>query len=220
MMRRNQGFTLIEIMLVMVIIGCALGIVVLSLPGMNGQGTADLKTQSEKLTATLAMASEQAMLEGRALGLRVTPQGYQFMVREAKNAAVASAAQSTAIPTAWDDQVWVPFKKDKFAAAGRFPDGTSMDLKLGGLSLDPEESQLGLQKQDWIAERQSQQSEEPQITILPGGEVTPFELTLSQAASDTKAKDQKTGPFARITGDEDGQIRLLSRADVDAEAKK
>ena len=86
MLMRSRGFTLIEIMLVVVIIGCAAGIVVLSLPGMGSQGDGDIKSLSDRLGATLTQASEQSMLEGRTIGVWVDPQGYQFMVRQKKQA--------------------------------------------------------------------------------------------------------------------------------------
>ena len=47
MPKRSRGFTLLEIMLVIMIIGCSVGIVVLSLPNISTDGR-DIKTISER----------------------------------------------------------------------------------------------------------------------------------------------------------------------------
>ena len=74
MRRGARGFTLIEILLVIVIIGCAVGIVVLSLPGGPGQSASrDMGVEAERLRAAIQLAGEQAVMEGRIIGLRIEP---------------------------------------------------------------------------------------------------------------------------------------------------
>ena len=210
----SRGFTLIEIMLVVVIIGCAVGIVVLSIPGFAPGGTVDLKTRTENMTVLMNQVAEQALLEGRTIALRVDPEGYQFMVREPKKEAQAAPTDSTLIPTAWEDQVWAPYQNEKLAVKGSFPEGTSVELELGGLMLDSEERTLGLEKQDWFGRDEDQENREPQILFLPGGEITPFHLTLTGA----EEEGSETQPFlAQIRGDESGKVQWLDRAALAAE---
>ena len=237
MPRRCRGFTLIEIMLVIVIIGCAVGIVVLSIPGAGGSGDRDLKSLSEQLAASVRMAADQSVLEGRTIALQVDDSGYQFLVREAKTPARDDAqdgdkpgqpndeaqsensSASKEIPTAWEDQVWVPYEKEKFASSHEFPENTKIELDLGGLALESEDAKIGQQKPDWFAQNDGEEGKanpEPQIFLLPGGEITPFKLTITEVLPGDESGSE--GHFYRqIRGDEAGQVRLLTADQVKAE---
>ena len=213
---QHRGFTLIEIMLVIVIIGCAVGIVVLSIPGLAPGGQDDLRTQATRLTAVVQQLSEQAVLEGRVIALRDDKTGYRFMVR-ARKADVPVEQQKTAIATEWDDQLWIPYVKDKVVTEGTFPTGTQVDLSLGGLTLDNESRTLGVEKQDWFARSGDDSDLAPQILLLPGNEITPFELTLT-AAADSGSDSQ---PYlVQIRGDETGKVEALDRAALAAISKE
>lgn len=217
---KSRGFTLIEIMLVMVIIGCAVGVVVLSMPGVGSRDDGDIKTQSERLQALVSQVAEQAMLEGRTIGLRIDPTGYQFMVRQKKStdqAVTTESANSNQIATAWEDQVWVRYEKDKLRTNATFPEGTEVDLELGGLALDNEENRVGLEKVDWFSQR-DETNPEPQILLLPGGEITPFELTLTPPTDENANAQDKN--YIQLRGDETGQVRVLTRAEVETEEKE
>ncbi|MGL4206663.1 MAG: prepilin-type N-terminal cleavage/methylation domain-containing protein [Aeromonadaceae bacterium] len=230
---RSRGFTLIEIMLVIVIIGCAVGVVVLSIPGVGGSGDRDLKSLSEQLTASVRMAAEQSVLEGRTIALQVDDAGYQFLVREAKSSPRdgkegenpddesqrESKGNTKEIPTAWEDQVWVPYEKEKFAASHEFPENTKVELELGGLALESDEARIGQQKPDWFglgSDEEGKPNPEPQIFLLPGGEITPFKLTITEVLPGDDAGGESHF-YRQIRGDETGQVRLLTADQVKAE---
>ena len=219
MLKRSRGFTLIEIMLEMASRGGAAGMAVLPLPGRGSQGDGDIKSLSERLGATLTQASEQAMLEGRTIGVWVDPQGYQFMVRQKKQATDGEPAANTLPVADWDDQLWVAYEKEKFVTSGKFPEGCEVALELGGLALDPEENRLGMEKQVWLPQTQPLEERQPQILLLPGGEITPFHLTLTQAA-DPEDDDEASSVYRQIRGDESGKIRVLTEDEVKAEESK
>lgn len=73
----QRGFTLIEVMLVVVIVGVLMGIVVISL---NVEG-ADrrLLRESERLQADLRFARLLAENDQREIGLEILPDGYRFL---------------------------------------------------------------------------------------------------------------------------------------------
>lgn len=76
MRRASRGFTLLEMMVVMVLIG-----ILLSMLGLvNGQHPARLARQeASTLIQLLQTLREQAVLEGREYGLRLEPEGYQVL---------------------------------------------------------------------------------------------------------------------------------------------
>lgn len=209
-MRRNmRGFTLIEIMLVVVIIGCAAGIVVFSIPGgPNPKLGNDLAEESQQLAATIQVMSEQATQQGRTIGLHISAHGYQFMVRQhAVTTDEDSAMQATskALDTLsdWEHQSWQPYDNEKLRTAGEFDEKVSLALTLDGMQLQDEENRLGRSQPQWFDTENQLEAQTPQILLLPSGEITPFSLTLQELESDS-------GLFRQIKGLENGQITVLS----------
>lgn len=72
----KQGFTLIELMVVLVIIGVLLTFTTLSMNRHDARH--ELQTTAQRLTYLLQLAHEQAMLQGVEMGLEVLPTGYRF----------------------------------------------------------------------------------------------------------------------------------------------
>lgn len=73
--RRQSGFTLLEMVVVLALIGVILGFARLSLGGGAG---ARLEQDARTLAAALRLAQEEAVLDGRELGLCLAAEGYQF----------------------------------------------------------------------------------------------------------------------------------------------
>jgi len=209
MQRTMRGFTLIEIMLVMVIIGCAAGIVVLSIPGgPNPKLGSDLSEESQQLAATIQVMSEQATQQGRTIGLHISEHGYQFMIRQenaSTNEESVTQTTSKALDTLidWDHQSWQPYQSEKLRTAGEFDEQISLALTLDGLQLQDEENRLGRSEPQWFDTENQLTAKTPQILLLPSGEITPFSLTLQEQSGDNSQ-------FRQINGLENGQINVLT----------
>jgi general secretion pathway protein H len=72
--RGERGFTLVELMVVMAIIGLATGIVVLTMPDARG----DLRSDAERFAARVRGAQDAAVIEAHDMALTVRADGYAF----------------------------------------------------------------------------------------------------------------------------------------------
>ena len=72
------GFTLIEILVVLVIVSVMTGMVIVRFPSLTTAG--DYERESERLIVVLGMASEEAIISGRELGFDIEDNAYKFSV--------------------------------------------------------------------------------------------------------------------------------------------
>lgn len=75
---RRPGFTLVEMMVVLVVLGLMAAVVVVSIP----DGRMTLAAEGERFAARLKRAQEEAVLVNRAVEVDLTEAGYAFKVRE------------------------------------------------------------------------------------------------------------------------------------------
>ena len=76
-LRANEGFTLIEMMVVIVIIGLMTSFVVINLPG----GASTVQEDADRVAARFTYAAREAVLSGETIGVQLTRIGYKFMNR-------------------------------------------------------------------------------------------------------------------------------------------
>ena len=167
---KYTGFTLLEVMLVLLIMGLAMGAVVLSYSGENGQDL--LKKQTQRLQVVFNMASDYAVLNQRQLGLRVEDKdnSYYFMVLD-------------------EQQEWQKLELDNTFAEHTLPDLFSLELFLTDLPWETEENLFssGLSDEELsvstdrveIGNEEEKKLDPPQVFIFSSGEITPFSITLA-----------------------------------------
>lgn len=74
---RSAGFSLIEILVVIVIIGIVLSIAILSVSLVGGDKA--IREEAQRMMALLEVARDESMLQGREFGLELMIGGYRFV---------------------------------------------------------------------------------------------------------------------------------------------
>lgn len=74
--RRSAGFTLLELVIVVLLLSIMLGLVAVNL---NSDDSGELRDEAQRLTLLLNTAQQDAILEGQVLALALEPGGYHFM---------------------------------------------------------------------------------------------------------------------------------------------
>ncbi|CAG9435319.1 type II secretion system minor pseudopilin GspH [Providencia alcalifaciens] len=156
----QRGFTLLEMMLVILLIGSAASLVLMSYPVAQQW---NLQEQREHFLGQLDFALDSSQQDGLVLGLRVHPQGWEFLFLQRKNPEVPLPVTGSDI---WQEYVWQIWQPRRAAMGGKLPKGITLELQLQGL-------------QKW-----SLGKDDPDILLLPGGEVTPFTLLFRKMGSD------------------------------------
>src|SRR5712671_8194549 len=77
---RSRGFTLVEILVVVVIMAIVISAAILSI-GTTGRDS-QLDEESRRIEGLVGLLHERALLEGRDFGLRIEPAAYEFVVYE------------------------------------------------------------------------------------------------------------------------------------------
>ena len=73
----TSGFTLVELMVVLLIIGLMASVVVFSFPS----GSSALEEDAQRFAARTAALRDNAILQSRPMAVQVTPSGYSFLER-------------------------------------------------------------------------------------------------------------------------------------------
>ena len=160
---RRNGFTLVEVMLVMLLIGLLATMVVMNFSGESREDR--LEKEAERFQQIFQFVAETAMLKQQEWGLYILPDRYGFLYYNN------------------DDGKWAAAEEPAGVAQHRLPENISLQLELEGL---PGEETNLLSKLEWQLDEDEQTEEDskipvlPQVFILSSGEISPFQLLLTE----------------------------------------
>ena len=164
--RRVKGFTLLEVMVVIFLIGVATSIVLFN--AFSASQSDRLKEQVQRLQVVFDMASDFAILNQQQLGLYVDEeaQSYHFALLD-------------------DEDQWQPITEQEAFSEFQLPEPFTIELLLDDLPWQSEDSLFDRGVFDEslsVSEDGVEIGEEdlppppPQVLILSSGDITPFSL--------------------------------------------
>lgn len=182
---RTRGFTLIEILVAVVIIGIVMSVAILSI-GVVGDDR-EVRTEARRLIALLEVAQDDAMLQGREFGIEFLVGGYRFV-------------EYDPVVNEWTE----PFGDDSL----RFwplPEEVEFSLYLEDRLVDLDADPASLEQAS-DNERQASEQYAPHLLIYSSGDMTPFELLL------TRRYDQQV---AGLRGDFLGNLEMIDNDELE-----
>lgn len=167
---KHRGFSLVELLVVVLVVGLAISLAVLAVG--DGAHAYDTRWVAGKLRSTIELAAEEATLSGNnlALGFLHSDTGQSWHYRWYRQTGAA----------------WLPINNDKVFRSVVLPE--NIDIAIASAE---ELSALGLDDSAMV--------NKPQIYFFAGGEITPFQLSLSNKNGDAQY---------RIQGDMLGRIEM------------
>jgi general secretion pathway protein H len=153
----HSGFTLLEILVVIVIIGVMVSVVTLSV-GLLGPDR-EVEEETRRFWAVLRQAREEAELQAIDLAVYVSATEYEFLRFDTRR------------------NEWQPVVDDRLYAQRALPEGLRFRVWLEGRELVLKPGLPDRSKKD------EDQKWPPQLTVLSSGEVVPFELQIERDAA-------------------------------------
>jgi len=167
MMRHvNRGFTLLEVMLVLLLLGMISVGVVMTLPS-SGSTTEGTDWHAQRFSTLLQLAQDQALILNTEFGIQFNEQGYTFTSYDAIN------------------KQWIPIIDDRIHGDVTFPDDMLAEYDLSGSVWGELEAVQNsatddsfLSDSDRVRIGEEEQSAlQPVVYIMSSGEMTPFSYT-------------------------------------------
>jgi len=149
-----RGFTLLELLVVVTIIGILVGAVVLSLGSLGYDR--EIEQETNRLRSLLSLLHEESLMQSRDYGVMFTATGYRFYIYD------------------YNKLSWVEPLDDRLLELYHLRPQLNMALVLDG-----REVQLLRDFDD-----QDVDKPDPQVLVLSSGELTPFTLEMSREGRD------------------------------------
>ncbi|HEV7714379.1 MAG TPA: type II secretion system minor pseudopilin GspH [Steroidobacteraceae bacterium] len=157
--RSIRGFTLIELMVVVLIIGIMVAGIMISV-GVTGRDTA-LEKESDRALQLIKYAREKAELQTREFGLYLGDHDYQFLTFDPRK------------------NIWRPVDEDESLRLRNLPAGLKLRLVVEGREIVLRAADKNAKKTKEELEKE-ERDRLPHIMIFSNGDLTSFKLTLER----------------------------------------
>ncbi len=179
----QRGFTLFEILVVLVIMAIGTAMAVFSTGILDADR--DVARETRRLHALLEMAQEQAVFQGRTIGLEIEDRSYSFFLYDRRPDDAGNMIS-----------LWVPMAGDEIFRKRNLPEDIVVELFV-------DERDVLLLATD--NDDDDDEAPVPQIILLSSGDINTFEIHLFREASTSRyrlAGDNQDGIVLTAPGEE------------------
>lgn len=168
---------MLELLVVALIIGIIATMFTLSV-GLTGSDR-ELETESDRLVAVVSLARDEAVMQGREIGMRFHPDGYEFAIfqedfveyYDTDEADNPNQPRDEDEPENSDQSEWIVMSNEKLLGQRRLSEGLLLELEIDGRSIVLEHD-----RDD--DEENPERDYEPQIRLFSSGDVSPFAVQI------------------------------------------
>jgi general secretion pathway protein H len=167
---QQPGFTLLEVMLVVLLIGLASLTVVMTFPNtLSSENNASW--QAQRFATLLQLAEDEALISGNELGLVIEKNSYQFAIYD------------------YSKQRWLATRVGEIEGKVELPELLSLEYSLsdsawGEINNSDQDSFIEESERVDIEGDNKLKTLNPLIYVMSSGEVSPFSLVFSKADND------------------------------------
>lgn len=155
--RQSRGFSLLEVLVVVAIVGIFVGVTVLSTDLVSFERR--LEQEARRLGTVISFATDEALLQSQDFGLLICADGYHFFIYD------------------YEIEDWVPYAVRPFEEQ-LLDEDMLLELRIDDTEVVLETTAEAFPRQ-WslpLSEDDLEQMPDPQIVMLSSGEITPFQL--------------------------------------------
>ncbi len=164
--KKQAGFTLIEIMVVVIIIGIIVSAAFLSMGSVRNDR--DLTTEAQRLIALAAVAQDEAAMQGREFGIELLTSGYRFVEFDGFTGQ------------------WADVPGDELLRERKLSEGLEIELFLEGKQILLDDDPAPFEDPNASGTRAATDIYAPHLLIFSSGDTTPFEVQISKAVNDLR----------------------------------
>jgi general secretion pathway protein H len=141
---QDRGFSLLELLVVIVIISILFTFTTLAIRGTSPEEL--IETEAQRLDRLLQLALEEAILKGQEYGLEFKTDRYRFLL--------------------YFENTWQPLDNDDLLRERQLPENMELELEIEQIDVLVEEDSADTGKED-------EERPDPQVFLLSSGEITP-----------------------------------------------
>lgn len=176
--RTQSGFSLLELLVVVLIIGILSTMFTLSV-GLTGSDR-ELEDETDRLVAVIDLARDEAIMQGREIGMRFFIDGYEFATFHEDFVEYYDTDESQPVGQPGeededentDQSEWIVMSNEKLLGQRQLTPGIVLELEI-------DERSVILDRQVEQDEDDEQDNEyQPQIVLFSSGDVSPFVVQL------------------------------------------